>query len=88
MYLTLKALLCNLLHLFIYVDVSLFHWLYFTSFFDHYYIEQNICFFIWKQLLEDLTQNSRSKSVLNQLKDACGSVSFLLKLQATVQQVY
>ena len=27
-----------------FVDIWLFHWMYFTSFFDHY-IEQNICFY-------------------------------------------
>ena len=38
--------------------------------------------FIKKQPLEDLLQNSCSKSVLKELKYACESVLFLLKLQA------
>ena len=49
----------------IYANISLFHWVYLASFFDHY-IEQKSC----------------SKSVLNELKYACKSVLFLLKLQA------
>ena len=54
------------LHLFIYVNIMLFHWVYFTSFFDHY-IEQNLLILMKKQALGDL-QNSCSKSGLNQLK--------------------
>ena len=41
MYLTLTKALFRHLHLFIYTNISLFHWVYFTSFFD-YYIEQNM----------------------------------------------
>ena len=52
------------LHFFIYVNISLFHWVYFTSFFDHY-IKPNICF----KPLADFLQNSCSKSVLNKLKN-------------------
>ena len=36
------------LHLFIYLIMLLFHWVYFTSFFDHY-IEQNICFYSFRR---------------------------------------
>ena len=39
-YLTLFHLF-RYLHLFIYVNILLFHWVYFTSFFDHY-IKQNL----------------------------------------------
>ena len=77
MYLTLKSL--ALLFAFIYV-ILLFHWVYFTSFFDHS-IEQNMLLLIKKQPQRDLLQNSCSKSELNQLKYACESVPFLLKLQ-------
>ena len=52
------------LHLLIYVNISLFHWVYFTSFFDHY-IKPNICF----KPLVDFLQNSCSKSVLNKFKN-------------------
>ena len=36
----------------------------------------------------DILQNSCFKSVLNELKYACESVLFLLKLQAIGQQLY
>ena len=39
----LKALF-RYLHLLIHVNISLFHWVHFTSFFD-LYVEQNICFY-------------------------------------------
>ena len=35
------------LHFSIHVNISLFHWVYFTSFFDHY-IAQNICFYSFR----------------------------------------
>ena len=44
--------------------------------------------FILKQPLEDLLQNSCSKSVLNELKHAFESVLLLLKLQTIGQQLY
>ena len=78
MYLTLFRLFCYS-HLFIYVNILLFYWVYFTSYFDHY-IEQNLLLLIKKQPLGDLLQNSCSRSGLNQLKYACESVLFLLKV--------
>ena len=66
------------LNLFNYVKILLFHWVYFTSFFDHY-VEQNLFLFILKQALGYLLQNSCSKSVLNLLKYICESVSILIK---------
>ena len=39
-YLTLKGFAS--VFAFIYANISLFHWVYFASFFDHY-IEQNSC---------------------------------------------
>ena len=74
--------LLRYLHLFIYVDILLFHWVYFTSSFNHY-IEKNMFLFILKQTLGDLLQNTCSKSVLSELKYACESALFLLKMQAT-----
>ena len=61
--LPVKGFFCYL-HLFIYVNISLFHRVYFTSFFDHR-IEQNIFLFVEKRPLGDL-QNSYSKSMLTQ----------------------
>ena len=49
------------LHLFIYVKISWFYWIYFTSFFEPY-IEQNIFLFIKEQSPGDL-QNRCSKSI-------------------------
>ena len=68
-YLTLKGF--TSVFTFIYTNISLLHWVYFASFFDHY-VEQNSC----------------SKSVLSELKYACKSALFLLKLQATGLQLY
>ena len=77
-YLTLFPLF-RYLHLFIYVNILLFHCVYLTSFFDHY-IKQNLLLLIKKQPLGDLLQNRCSKSELNRLKYAGESVVFSLKL--------
>ena len=65
----------------------LINWVYFTAFFDHN-IKQNISFYSFGSGQSNLLQNSCSKSVLNELKHACESVLFLLKLQAIGLQLY
>ena len=81
-YLRLKGLV-SLFAFIHYVNILLFHWIYFMSFFG-YYIEQNIisALFIQRQSLGDFLQNSCSTSVLNQLKHVCQTVLFSLNLQA------
>ena len=44
--LTLKGFICSL-HSFINIDILLFHWVYFRSFFNHY-TEQNTVFFSFR----------------------------------------
>ena len=60
MYLTLKSF--SSVFAFIYTNISLFHWVYFASFFD-YYTEQNSCS---KSVLNELEY--ACKSVLFFLK--------------------
>ena len=45
--------LLTMLDLFIYVNILLFHWEYFTSFFDHY-IEQNIYFYSFRSSYSEI----------------------------------
>ena len=70
------------LYLFIYVNISLFHWVYFTSFFD-LYIEQISVFIHLEAATWRSATKSCSKSALNELKCACENVLFLLKTQVT-----
>ena len=61
----------------------LFHWVYFTSFFDHY-IEQDSCFYSFRSSHWEIFFKIAATSVVNQLKYPNESVPFsfptLLKL--------